>query len=211
MRFHPGQVALRRYYRGRDGLIIVQCGRVVADDEHGLRLWMPAGTANRRLKTVDGRRFDQVPQAEWDAADKLLAEHVLRPYGMLILMPPLARHSVSWFFDPAGGFAGWYVNLESPPVRWAAGLDLVDHDLDIVVEPDRTWRWKDEDDFEAATRLGLDWSEADAVEIRAEGRRLAGLVDAGAYPFDGTWCDFRPDPAWPVPVLPDGWDAPRAW
>lgn len=210
MRFRPGQVVVRRYYRARDGLIIVQCGRVVADDDHGLRLWIPRGTVNRRIKTVDGRRFDEVPLTEWEGAEKVLAEQVVLPYSYLVLMPPAARHSVAWFFDPQGDFAGWYVNLESPPVRWSAGVDLVDQDLDLVVEPSRRWRWKDEDEFEAATREGSDWSEADAAEIRAEGERLASRVEAGVFPFDGSWCDFRPDPTWAVPVLPAGWDRPRA-
>lgn len=210
VQFAPGQVVVRRYFRDRDRLVIAHCGRVVRDDDRGLLLWTPAGTVNRRLKTADGRRFDQVPRSEWEAADKVLAEHVLRPYSMLIWMPPAAAHSIGWFFDATGTFAGWYVNLESPAVRWADGLDLVDHDLDIVVAPDRQWRWKDEEDFDASSREGVDWSPADAVEIRAEAERLAKLVDAGVFPFDGTWCDFRPDPAWPVPVLPTGWDRPRA-
>jgi hypothetical protein len=38
--------------------------------------------------------------------------------------------------------------------------------------------------------------------------RVAGLATAGAYPFDGTHCGFRPDPAWDVPSLPVGWDQP---
>lgn len=38
------------------------------------------------------------------------------------------------------------------------------------------------------------------------------MVEAGAFPFDGTWCDFRPDPAWAVPAeLPAGWDRPRVY
>jgi hypothetical protein len=27
-------------------------------------------------------------------------------------------------------------------------------------------------------------------------------VAGGRFPFDGSWCDFRPDPSWPVPPLP---------
>jgi len=43
--------------------------------------------------------------------------------------------------------------------------------------------------------------------IRAEGERVIADIEAARFPFDGTWCDFRPDPAWPTPVLPStGWD-----
>jgi uncharacterized protein len=31
-------------------------------------------------------------------------------------------------------------------------------------------------------------------------------VLAGEPPFDRDWQDWRPDPRWPVPELPDGWD-----
>jgi hypothetical protein len=33
---------------------------------------------------------------------------------------------------------------------------------------------------------------------------MIALAEAGRFPFDGTWTDFRPDPAWPAPTLPDG-------
>jgi predicted RNA-binding protein associated with RNAse of E/G family len=123
-------------------------------------------------------------------------------------------HSVWWLFAPDGAFAAWYVNLEEPGVAWddgvAAGVDLTDHDLDIWVWPDRSWEWKDDDELEE--RLGFPehyWvSEPEAVW--AAGRAMIPLIEAGEYPFDGTWCDFRPDPAWTVPDrLPDGWDRPR--
>lgn len=78
------------------------------------------------------------------------------------------------------------------------------------MQADRRWRWKDEDEF--AERIGHPWywDEAGAAAIRAEGERVIGLAEAGTFPFDGSWTDFRPDPAWTVPTeLPD-WDRPRA-
>ena len=35
------------------------------------------------------------------------------------------------------------------------GLETMDHALDVIVEPDGTWRWKDEDDFAEAQALGV--------------------------------------------------------
>ena len=71
--------------------------------------------------------------------------------GVLMLHPPGAAYSVWLFCEPDGAFRGWYVNLEQPrgPLgrRRVAGVDTVDYDLDIVVAPDRRWRWKDEDEF----------------------------------------------------------------
>jgi hypothetical protein len=35
------------------------------------------------------------------------------------------------------------------------------------------------------------------------------VIEAGEFPFDGTWTDFVPDPSWQTPTdLPDGWDRP---
>ncbi|GAA1799703.1 hypothetical protein GCM10009682_21670 [Luedemannella flava] len=131
-----------------------------------------------------------------------------------MLFPPDGSHSVWWFWDARGVFDGWYVNLEAPHVWWrdgeVAGVDTTDHDLDVVVYPDRTWEWKDED--ELAERLAFPdhyWVD-DEPAVWAEGERLVPLIEAGVYPFDGTFCDFRPDLAWESPfVLPDGWDRPR--
>ncbi|GAA2596480.1 hypothetical protein GCM10010399_28800 [Dactylosporangium fulvum] len=38
--------------------------------------------------------------------------------------------------------------------------------------------------------------------IRAEGLRVVAALEAGRFPFDGSRCDFRPDPAWSRPQLP---------
>ena len=34
----------------------------------------------------------------------------------------------------------------------------------------------------------------DEAAVWAEGRRVVELIEAGAFPFDGTRTDFRPDP-----------------
>ncbi|MDT5025951.1 MAG: hypothetical protein QOE61_2377, partial [Micromonosporaceae bacterium] len=90
-------------------------------------------------------------------------------------------------------------------------IDIVDHHLDIVVAPDRTWRWKDEQDFAECTGVPGFWTGPEAREIRAEGLRVVAALGDGRFPFDGTWCDFRPDPTWTLPDhLPAGWQRPRA-
>jgi hypothetical protein len=112
-------------------------------------------------------------------------------------------------------FRGWYANLEVPVVVWrdarAAGMDTVDWDLDVWVPPDRSWRWKDEEEFVERLAYGPSYWVDDEATVRAAGERVVKLVEAGEFPFDGTWCDFRPEPSWPVPAdLPPGWDRPRA-
>ncbi len=98
------------------------------------------------------------------------------------------------------------MNLETPQERHDGSVGTTDLVLDIWVEPDRTWQWKDED--EMAARLGhpLYFDSAQAEAIRAEGERLIKLAEAGAFPFDGTHVDFQPDPAWRALTLPTGWE-----
>jgi predicted RNA-binding protein associated with RNAse of E/G family len=65
--------------------------------------------------------------------------------------PVGAGYSVWWFFGADHEFRNWYVNLERPATRWSdgtlAGVDTVDHDLDIIVAPDGHWELTDEDIF----------------------------------------------------------------
>jgi hypothetical protein len=92
-----------------------------------------------------------------------------------------------------------------------AGVDICDQDLDIWVHPDCSWEWKDEDEMAERLAFPNHYWVHDADAVRAEGERVARVIDKGHFPFDGTWCDFRPDPSWQPPAsLPDGWDRSRA-
>jgi predicted RNA-binding protein associated with RNAse of E/G family len=81
----------------------------------------------------------------------------------------------------------------------------MDHLLDVVIDPDLSWRWKDEEELEEAVRLGLLTRQA-ADGIRAEGERVIAQLEAREPPFCDGWERWRPDPAWPIPELPAGWD-----
>jgi len=202
MPFAPGQVVLRRYFHAST-YSFVKPMVVVRDDEAGLLLWMPAGTEIAGLEDEDKRNLHAVPLGEMRAP-----RLVRKSWGekdVLILMPPGAAHSVWWFFR-RGEFVGWYVNLETPYTRHDEGVDATDLVLDIVVAPDRTWVWKDEDEMEDRIGRPHYFDRDGAGEIRAEGERVIKLIEAGAYPFDGACTDFRADPGWASPALPAGWD-----
>jgi hypothetical protein len=202
--FTPGQMIARRYFK-RHVNTWVQAARVVDDDEVGLLLWQAEGSDYLIYRDSAGRSIRDVPVDEIDAR---LVPTTWQSTSVLMLQPPAADYSVWWFFAD-GRFDGWYVNLESPYERWEHGIDTMDHALDLVVGPDRTVEWKDEDEFVARTGHPWYWSAAQAAEIRATAERLAKTAMAGGYPFDGTFCDFRPDPSWEPARLPAGWDRPR--
>jgi hypothetical protein len=202
----PGQPLLRRYRRGSSTSWLQAC-RVVAADPAGVFGWVPVGTGFAFRERLDGSPVRAAPIADFASAQ--LRTGGWQGRSALILMPAGRAHSVWWFFDGAD-FSGWYVNLEARSRFWhlggsagLAGVDVVDHELDIVVAPDRSWQWKDEDDLAAVTGLAGYWDADRSAEIRAEGHRVLAEVQAARYPFDGSWCDFRPEPSWPLPRLPE--------
>jgi hypothetical protein len=219
-----GELMVRRQFHRGEVLGRAWVGRVAADDENGLWLWVASGSAFRDVGAADGRRFREVPFGEWGRTAKAMRE--LHWGGDMLMFHPrcsdgrsassrACAYSVWLFFEPDGAFRNWYVNLEEPAVRWddghLAGLDTVDQDLDIVVEPDRAWRWKDEAEFEAHLLHPEVYWVPDPDAVWTEGERLVKLIEAGDFPFDGTAIDFRPDPGWSIPTaMPRGWDRSRA-
>ena len=156
---------------------------------------------------IEGRL---IPRDEADYLERFEAgvdpePHVWAQNRVLRLMRFGESHSLDLFWDDASGdFLGWYVNLQTPLQRSALGFDCLDHALDVWIEPDGAWQWKDEDDLERCVELGI-FSPAEAAEIRAEGERV---VSALPELLPTGWEDWRPDPAWPAPTLPPRWDVP---
>jgi hypothetical protein len=122
--------------------------------------------------------------------------------GVLDLTPPGRAHMIRHFWHEDRSFRGWYVNLQAPLRPTAQGFDTTDHQLDLRIEPDGAVTWKDEDHLEQAVGYGM-FSEDEAEAARAEARRVLA-----EWPFPTGWEAWRPDPAWPIPELPAGWDRP---
>jgi len=210
--FAPGRTVL---YRNIDGprLASVRPCRVISDDERGLLLWLARGSAVLVEEATDGRGIRDMPFAEWIGLSYRVVPGSWQGPGVLKFIPPDADHSVWFFRDDEGRFKNWYVNLEERALRWddgdLAGVDVIDQDLDIEVFPDRAWVWKDEDEFTERLAFPEHYWVRDEAAVRAEGLRVIKRIEAGEFPFDGTWTDFQPDPSWPVPTsVPPGWDRP---
>lgn len=210
--FTPAELVVRRILHPDGRIGSLQCGRVVSDDDRGLLIWVPKGAPTMRRVALDGTTTRHLPWTVELQTPTLLAAATWEPFGTLMLMPPGRRHSVWWSFTDTGDFHGWYVNLETPIVRWFGGFDTHDQALDILISPDRRWCWKDED--ELVTQIGEPkfWDEAEADAIRKEGRHVIKLAESRSFPFDGTWCDWLvghgADIAQSPIALPWWWDVP---
>lgn len=161
-------------------------------------LWIAPGTPVRWPRGSARVAISELQEGDWthEEADWY--------GGRLMLHERGASHSVYVQWGRVGEFLGWYVNLEEPWRETALGFDTTDHLLDIWVDPDRSWRWKDEDHLAEAVEIGLFTAEkADAV--RAEGKRAVECIEAWMPPFNEEWEKWRPDEAWPLPQIPAGW------
>ncbi|MFD0560183.1 uncharacterized protein DUF402 [Stackebrandtia endophytica] len=208
MTFEVGQTVVRRDVRRGGRIAAVESARVLSDGPEGLLTWTGVGSQTMWRTTLEGESVRYRSVAERDVTATMLSPREWERAGVLMLTLPDPGNSVWWFFEPDGRFRGWYVNLESPLRRWARGFDIHDYALDIWVEPDRSWSWKDEDEFAERTGHPEYWTHAEADEIRAAGEKFVGLIESGAAPFDGRYIDNVPDPGWEPSRLPPKWDTP---
>ncbi|MFJ1763889.1 DUF402 domain-containing protein [Amycolatopsis sp. NPDC088138] len=202
-RRRPGQTVLERFHRPDGSIGQVHPLRVLEDDGRVLLGWIPAGTPIVGSRLADGRHMADAPLEQRFRIPRVVVPDFWHRTSNLRRIADDEWSSVWWFFDADGRFTNWYVNLEVPLGRSPGAVDRIDGVLDVVVERDGTWRWDDEDEAEVAIDAGRLTSEQ-LDRLRAEGERIGALAERGAYPFDGTGTDFRPDPGWPVPELPAG-------
>lgn len=178
---------------------------VVRDDAETLAVWVAPDTECVRPVLADGTELHREPLVT--RYTKPHRPHRTRWFGAGVLK--LARPGEPWsvwlFWENDWNFKCFYVNLEAPRVRWSGGVDSEDHYLDLVVHADRSWEWRDEDEFAAAQRAGL-MSPPRAAAVREAGRRAVAAVQAWGPPFSEGWERWRPDPKWTVPLLPADWD-----
>ncbi|RSS82127.1 DUF402 domain-containing protein [Streptomyces sp. WAC06614] len=205
----PGEHILWRYRDHRRGLPgpvhICRPVTVVQDTDELLAVWMAPGTECVKPVLADGTAVADEPLATRYTAPRTTVRARWFGDGVLKLARPGDPWSVWLFWEHDWQFRSWYVNLEEPRTRWSGGVDSEDHFLDISVYPDRTWKWRDQDEFAQAQRSGLMLPEQ-AARVRRAGRAAVELIKAWGSPFSDGWEHWRPDPAWDVPVLPEDWD-----
>jgi hypothetical protein len=178
---------------------------VARDDADLLAVWMAPGTECVKPVLADGSPVHGEPLESRYTKPRAVRRDRWFGSGVLKLARPGDAWSVWLFWDQGWRFKNWYVNLEAPLTRWAGGVDSEDHFLDISVHPDRSWRWLDEDEFAMAQRAGLMDVQL-AQRVREAGWSAVEVIRAWGAPFSDGWQHWRPDPGWPVPVLPDDWD-----
>jgi Protein of unknown function (DUF402) len=199
MPWRSGDVILwREVWHGNPWLVMPV--RVVDDRQDLLALHLAEGTALG------------FPAGSWPWEDRHpwndgSGDSRWRGHGVLTLHRPGTAHAI-WVFwrGEMRTFSGWYVNLAAPFQRTSLGIDTLDHELDIRIDPDGTWALKDEELLDGEVELGR-WTEDEAAAIRAEGARIAASIENGKRWWDDAWASWQPDPSWTALELPPGWDS----
>jgi len=193
------QLVLLRYIE-RGAVVSALPIRVVVDAGAAVVLHLVAGS-EIAWPTMGGRPTRVVPLEKRYLGAWGAEQRTWEGAGLTIVAREGASYAVWVFTHDDGPFRGWYINLEQPWTRTERGFDTRDHTLDIVIDPDGSWRWKDEDELEAAVLQGHHLRE-EADAIRAEGERVLA-----EWPLPTGWEDWRPPADWEAAPLPAGWDA----
>jgi len=203
--FSPGDQILLRYRRRVPGEVMCPV-TVVEDGPTYVALYTAPGTPIKGQATADGVRLTRATSfAERERMVPGLADDTWTGNHTLQLIRPDEPRS-TWLIWREGdwAFRGYYVNLQAPLQRTSLGFDTADYLLDLEVTPELGWSWKDEEEVAIAREHGLVAPEI-LDRVREEGERAIRDIEARAWPFCAGYESWRPDPAWAIPALPDGW------
>jgi len=203
--WQPGDVIVwRGIYRRR--IWHAQTVIVVKDSPNEMVLALLPGTECIAPEGyLQGKQSDK---RRWNYKDKYweLEKYDWRTNRLLILLEPDKFYSTMYFWDHASNeFLCYYMNFQLPFRRSASGIDTLDLDLDLIINPDFSFEWKDEEDYQKAIGheiISPEWVQG--IET-AKGNVLEKLKKR-QYPYDGSWLDWLPDPIWSPPKLPADWD-----
>jgi hypothetical protein len=144
----------------------------------------------------------------WDfrGNDWKLAKYIWHTNRLLLIFEPGKCYSTILFWNhDTNDFLWYYINFQIPFQRRYDNVDTLDLELDLIVKPDGGMEWKDEEDYLLAIDRGLvslKWMK----EIEGTKQEIFERIEEQKYPFDSSWLDWKPDPGWLPPKLPENWD-----
>ena len=154
---------------------------------------------------LDGKNSNK---RRWNFKDKEWEQqnYLWRTNRLLLILEPEKYYSIMHFWDHISNeFLCYYVNFQLPFKRSLYRVDTLDLDLDIVINPDLGFEWKDEADYQKAIDHGIifpEWIQG----IEAAKPEIFEKLERRQYPFDGAWLNWMPDSNWSPPKLPANWD-----
>jgi hypothetical protein len=143
-------------------------------------------------------------------ADYLNDHWDMQPYDwhtnrFLVLLYPEKYYSINLMWNHAEKiFLCYYINFQLPFRRTRLGFQTLDLEIDLVINPDYGWHWKDVDDYNEGKALQIirpEWVE----QIESAKEDVFEKLKRRHYPLDEYWLDWEPDQSWSLPRLPQNW------
>lgn len=157
--------------------------------------WLADGDDSTRKQAITDLAAGTWTLGEWVWRDKAVLTWIVDPDFNLQLYQPQPL---------TAGTAFWKINFERPCRRTRMGIDTFDLLLDLIGDPTgETWRWKDEDEYDQARRLGV-ISDAEHRRVERARERALAFVAARQGPLAKDWSSWQVPDEWPLPVLPVG-------
>jgi hypothetical protein len=197
--WQPGDPVLMRH--ARDHYRWAAPMRVAQDTGDFVALYLQPGNQVARMGDADGNSTRDFFQAVRVVHGTWGLNHALN------LVRAGDRHAVELLWDErTWEFRCWYINFQDPLRRTERGFETMDLTLDLLIAPDlRSWRWKDEDEFEQGIEFGW-YTRQQLAELKACGERVLEQAGRRDWPFNEPWPEWRPDPSWRPLQLPPDWD-----
>lgn len=205
----PGDaIAYRGIYGGH--VSYIQAAVVVQDRPEevalailpGAECFAPEGYINgKHGASGQWDRWGEYERGRWN-----MERYTWHTNRLLILLQP-EKYYASYYFWRAvdDQFLCYYVNFQLPFYRSEIGFDSFDLELDIIIEPNYEWRWKDVEDYQKGIECGIlrqEW----IYEIDTAKQEVFERLEKHAYPYDRSWLSWSPEPGWSPPQLPKNWD-----
>ena len=198
----PGDViAWRGIYRER--FWHVQPTLLVKDSPDEVVLTLLPGT-----ECIAEETYPNGKKRRWHFVDEdwQLAKYTWRTNRLLLIFEPEKYYSTILFWQhESNEFISYYINFQLPFQRNPCAVDTLDLDLDLIIHPDFSYEWKDIEDYQKAIENDIifpEWIEG----IERAKQEIFERFGKRFYPFDGSWLEWRPDPNWSPPTLPENWD-----
>jgi protein associated with RNAse G/E len=178
---------------------------VVKDSPNETVLALLPGT--ECMAEEDYARGKKNDHRRWDFIDKpwKLGKYSWQTNRLLFILEPQKYYATIYFWsDLSNEFICYYINFQLPFQRSHCGIDTLDLELDLIINPDFSYEWKDLDEYQKGIESGIiskEWT--DQIELAKE--EIFERIGKRKYPLDGTWLDWKPDPNWPRPKLPENW------
>jgi hypothetical protein len=197
-------IAWRGIYRDR--VWHAQTTLVVRDTPEELALALLPGTECAAPEGyLEGK---QSGKRRWNFKDRdwKLEKYMWHSNRLLILLEPDKFYSTMYFWDHVSHkFLCYYINFQLPFKRSDDGIDTLDLDLDLIIDPDFSFEWKDLDDYQKSIDnevIFAEWMQG----IDSAKQDVFSRLEKRSYPYDGSWLNWKPDTTWSPPKLPENWD-----